>query len=660
MRLKLLTPAITLIMLMACLVLGATLWWSQQALDRPRQMMDRYLALSQQLQRLDGEIGAYLDTGDALRHRAAQEQITLFTRELEGLPAALTADLHPSLDQLRRFVDGDLLAAGKLAADPQGLLLQAEREMSAALRALGDYAREAEVAAARDYPPRLLDAALQLQRLGLLRGQLAASDRGSLLTEVRQALDELAQAIEAIRRLPLLGVLEDGASASGAFAALLGLESETPEVDRADRGIALKRELHGLAQRYPAELDSTHALIRQRQQLREASQARSDDLRLALAALEPLVRGEQQRIQAEVGTLQGLAIILILLAALLTYGLQRHLTRMLGQMDAVLQHWASGDFTLPVRLISRLDEVGRIGQSLNRLRQYLAELVDSLRRHAGQVGDSSRQLTELSQALHASTERQARGEAQVYDALGELEQSIQRVAGDAEQAAEASRHAGEATRQSHRVIESSLADLQDLAQAVRGNGESIARLTEESAGIEQVLDVIGALAEQTNLLALNAAIEAARAGDSGRGFAVVADEVRALARRSAEATEQIRLRIAQLQQTADLVRQAMHRQVTQAERGAAQAESADAALQTVVDGIRAGADMARRIAAATAEQSAGIGLIHRHSSELRQLGQENLTRIGEAHIQSEALLGLSQQLQNAADAFRTQTAPAER
>src|SRR5690606_31094272 len=147
---------------------------------------------------------------------------------------------------------------------------------------------------------------------------------------------------------------------------------------------------------------------------------------------------------------------------------------------------------------------------------YLAELVDSLRRHAGQVGDSSRQLTELSQALHASTERQARGEAQVYDALGELEQSIQRVAGDAEQAAEASRHAGEATRQSHRVIESSLADLQDLAQAVRGNGESIARLTEESAGIEQVLDVIGALAEQTNLLALNAAIEAARAGDSGR------------------------------------------------------------------------------------------------------------------------------------------------
>ena len=654
MRLKLLTPSITLLMLIVCLVLGATLWWSQRALERPQQLMGQYLALSQQLQRLTGEIGSYLDGGDALRHRAVLEALAHFDSQLADLPAALGSDLRPSLQALQRFADGDLLAAGKLAGDPQGLLSQAEREMSAGLEQLARYAERGDGRLARAYPPRLLDAALHLQRLGLARGQLLSSGAERPLSDVSQTLSALQHALDAVQTLPLLGVSDDGASADDTFAALLGLEADADSAEREDQGISLTRELASLVQRYPAELERTRVLIQQRQQLRDASETRIAALRKALSALEPLVRGEQQRIQAEVGTLQIIAIALILFAALLTYALQRHLTRMLAQMDAALEHWARGDFTHAVNLHSWLGEVQRIAQALNRLRDYLAGLVDTLRRHAGEVGDSSHSLAGLSQALHASAERQAEGDSQVHEALGALELSIQQVAGDADQAAEASRLAGEATQQSQRVIERSLDELHSLVQAVRGNAEGIARLAEESAAIEQVLDVIGALAEQTNLLALNAAIEAARAGDSGRGFAVVADEVRALARRSAEATEQIRGRIGQLQQAAEQARQAMHSQVAQAEHSAAQAESADGALQTVVGGIRASAQMAQRIAAATAEQSAGIGRIHRHSAELHRLGHANLERIANAHAHSEALLALSQQLQAAAEAFRVE------
>ena len=87
MRLKLLTPSITLLMLIVCLVLGATLWWSQRALERPQQLMGQYLALSQQLQRLTGEIGSYLDGGDALRHRAVLEALAHFDSQLADLPA---------------------------------------------------------------------------------------------------------------------------------------------------------------------------------------------------------------------------------------------------------------------------------------------------------------------------------------------------------------------------------------------------------------------------------------------------------------------------------------------------------------------------------------------------------------------------------------------
>ncbi len=648
MRLKLLTNLNTLLLIGACLALGATLWWSQQALERPYQLMARYLSLSQSFQQnVAQNIHAYLASGDALRHSAATQAIGQFTDELDSLPHDLASNLQPSLLELQSFTANDLLAAGKLAGDPQGLLLQAEREMSGALAQLAAYADSSNA-----YYAPLFQAAQHLIRLGHARGKLVSSGRSELRGEVEHELSQLNQQAQRLNELPLLGVSAQTSDASTDFSALLGLDSEAGSQPAEDQGIALKREFSSLLQRYPGELQRTQALIEQRQQLAGSTQAKVGALQQALAAIEPQVRGQYGQIQGQVQLLQGLMIGLILLIALTIDTIQRRLTNVLHRLVPALSAWAAGDFSGEVQLQAQTRELRDIEESLNRLRLYLVDLVGTIRGHAEQVAGSSRTLADLSNGLHSGAERQAGDTAQIRDALGELEGTILQVAGDASQAANASRDAGRAVEQGQSVIGHSLTGLHGLVGEVQNNAQAIERLAEETATIGKVLTVIRGIADQTNLLALNAAIEAARAGEMGRGFAVVAEEVRSLALRTSGATEEIQQLIARLQQAAHSSLEAMRSQVGHAQSTANQAAAADSALAEIVGAIRTIANMAERIAAATAQQSGAVSEIRGHSERIHSLGGDNLQRIGQSRQQGEQLLLLGGELHTAVQAFR--------
>jgi methyl-accepting chemotaxis protein len=647
MRLKLLTNLNTLLLVAVCVALGATLWWSQNALERPYLLMERYLGLSQQFQNeVARNVDDYLTSGDALRLSSASQAIDSLQKELGELPPALADTLRPSLSNLEEFSKTDLLAAGKLAGDPQALLLQAERELGASLDQLSQYA-----SANAAYLTPLLAASQHLGKLSLARDKLVSSGRSELAADVEREVANIRTQAELLGALPLLGVASSSESGTDDFAAMMGLEN-TEKAVAEDAGVGLKRELNSLLTRYPAELARTRDQIQKRTDLSAATHLKIAAVQQAIAGLEPVVRAQHGQIQGEVRLMQGVMIGLILLIALLIDTLQRKLARTLTNLAPALSTWAEGDFSRDIQLGKTNRELHDIQASLNRLRAYLVDLVGTIRLNAEQVAGSSRTLAELSNDLHSGAEHQAGDTALIRDSLGELEATIQQVAGDASQAADASRHAGLAVEHGQKVIGLSLTGLHALVDEVQGNAQMIEHLAEESATIGGVLTVIRSIADQTNLLALNAAIEAARAGEMGRGFAVVAEEVRSLAQRTAGATAEIQTLIAGLQTAARQSVEGMRAQVEHAEATANQAQAADGALDKIVGAIQTISDTAVRIADVTAQQSGAVSEIRDHSERIHQLGGDNLLRIGEGRVQGENLLVLGGRLHTAVQAFR--------
>jgi methyl-accepting chemotaxis protein len=279
-------------------------------------------------------------------------------------------------------------------------------------------------------------------------------------------------------------------------------------------------------------------------------------------------------------------IVIVSLQLLISRGIE---TRISGVVRSIKDNVdflksGSGSSSLMTQDIN-ISEIHEIASAFNELLKIISDLLDEI----STVSDHMILASASTQEASVSNNQAIQSQVAEIATLAQIIEQMSASSVSMESATESAMAKVNSTHDSansaqHAVtsaIEASTSANQEIAAATV-IAEDMERLGNE---VGSVMALIHSITDQTNLLALNAAIEAARAGEAGRGFSVVADEVRTLAKKTAQATENIQATIGEVQVGSVNMLQAMEKSSVQVGNTVERNQQAQIAMHGIVESM---------------------------------------------------------------------------
>ncbi len=302
------------------------------------------------------------------------------------------------------------------------------------------------------------------------------------------------------------------------------------------------------------------------------------------------------------------AIVLALLAVLVNRAVSKHIINGLLKIEDEMSAIKNGntDMRVNVRTCKEFcilsDGINDMLDSIETKISETKALNSSMEELLGKITDVSHSINNYSTEMQEVSSQISDGSSSQAATVEELSAAFASISKDVNDNAATAENANKIS------IETGI-QLKASSEKMFQMQGSMARISEASQKIHNIVKTIDDIAFQTNILALNAAVEAARAGQHGKGFAVVADEVRNLANKSAEAVKG----------TTDLINET----IAAVEQGAVIADEAAAEITEMLESVEKSAALISEISVATTKQARAINEAVDGMTQISDVVQKN-------------------------------------